>query len=299
MTNDEKLLDQAGVILGKQLNEYKSNYDASLLVPVDRFHNRFIYNIEEDNLPFCGYDTWNIYEISFLNNSGFPIAASGKLVYPANSKKFIESKSLKLYFYSFNMEKMGNTIQEAITNFEEIVRKDISKAIGYDVSFNVLVDSTEWEPYSTTFTPLSDLVDFNKITVSNFNENPDILKVINNTPTSTAIQTNILRSNCRVTHQPDWADIFISYTADSELDLISLTEYLVSFRNENHFHEEVVEMIFKRLYDKLKPKELTVFAIYTRRGGIDICPVRSTNFTTINNRYLGDSTKACIKTSRQ
>lgn len=104
--------------------------------------------------------------------------------------------------------------------------------------------------------------------------------------------SHALKSNCKVTHQPDWGTVYVYAEGRERLTPESFLKYVVSFRNENHFHEEIVECMFRRLLDKLQPDVLDVMAFYTRRGGIDICPMRSTRddniFTQFSDMRISD-----------
>lgn len=298
----DRVTKQASRHLGRN-TEYKTTYAPEVLNPIDRTINRIAYNIDSENLPFCGYDVWNVYEIGFLTETGLPVVGVGKIVYPANTPYMIESKSMKLYFFSFNMMRYGKTPEEAVSIVEEIIAKDLSNAVGGPVEFQIRTKQPErrwgyyldWPLIEEEFsTPLT------HCTFDTFKEDPSLLKVYH-TPTTGQMQfrTSLLRSNCRVTHQPDWGDLFVRYTGEKTLDLLSFMEYIVSFRGENHFHEEVVEMIFKRLLDALEPKDLLVTALYTRRGGVDICPTRSINENEFQHDALTDVNLYVEKTLRQ
>ncbi|MDD3080511.1 MAG: NADPH-dependent 7-cyano-7-deazaguanine reductase QueF [Paludibacter sp.] len=290
-------------ILGKVAG-HPDKYDAGLLFRIPRSENRIRYNIQDSALPFCGTDTWNCYELSFLTDNGLPVCRVMKMIYDAGNKYLVESKSLKLYLNSFNMERMGKTIAGATQRMTTIIRKDLSDLLETDVQI-VLFDGTEDELPAFPELQQKNLLDqidtnaLQSIPFEHFLETPDLLKFKADSELHTyEFRTDLLRSNCRVTNQPDWGDLFLKITCKAELDLLSVVAYLVSFRKENHFHEEVVEMIYKRFYDLLKPESLIVAAMYTRRGGIDINPVRSTKKELINDAFL--STKYRLeKTLRQ
>lgn len=267
----------ASKFLGKKV-ESSLNYDPSLLVSVPRFENRKQYSISEDNLPFEGYDIWHAYEFSCMTENGIPITRLMKLRYNCNSKFIIESKSLKLYLNSFNMSKFGKDIKDCLEICKNKIEKDLSNKLETTVNINFIENDTEKTTIFNNYENIINNIDETKIRVEKFKESPELLEVEQQITKKIHKHTfDSLRSNCRVTHQPDFGDIFIYYNSKKHIKEDSLLKYLCSFRSEYHFHEECVEMIFKRLYDLLQPDdELMVAALYTRRGGIDICPCRWT-----------------------
>lgn len=289
----------ASTHLGKKStgSEY---YDKSLLVAVPRVENRIQYNIDENNLPFVGYDVWNAYEVSFLTTNNIPCMYVLKIKYPCNSPYIVESKSLKLYLNSFNMTPLKDTVEESTEYFLNTVKTDLSELLKTDVEVYVHKTlSTTTSDMFKDFVPMCNLVDFNTINCTAFNEAPELLSFGDNKNCTLKLHFDSLRSNCRVTHQPDFGDLFIHIeTLDSGIDLEGLVKYLVSFRKEWHFHEECVEMIFKRLLDKYTPNKLMVGALYTRRGGIDICPIRATDSSLLDKELL-DITKYTRRTIKQ
>lgn len=290
-------------VLGKNTTEYRANYDPSILAREPRQGNRRQYNIEDDNLPFVGFDIWHAYEISFLTNNGRPVNGVLKLRVPADSKYIVESKSIKLYLFSFNMEKLGATKDEAITEFLKRVSNDLDELLETTVSgaFQDFEESNmDIQPTSNLFTEPVRLEsytdDLDTIVFDRFEEDPNILKV--GSQKEFFIVSDLVRSNCKITHQPDWGTVFIKYKGDTGIDMNSLAQYLVSFRGENHFHEEIVECLYIRLLENFNPEELMVTALYTRRGGIDICPVRATH-EDLYPTVLGDIGKIDRKDYRQ
>lgn len=294
---------QAARHLG-QVVGYKTEYDASLLVAVERVHNRTKYNIDEQALPFIGFDAWNAYEVSFLLDNGFPVSCVAKIVYPSNSKCIVESKSLKLYMNSFNMSKFGASQEQAVANVTTAMEEDLSELLNTEVNVhlhfratNTQVFPTKFEEYKP-FLALDEIVDIQAQEFTLFNESPDILVATTEGHTELRVHTNLLRSNCRITSQPDWGDAYIHIAGENIPTAESLLQYIVSFRKEDHFHEEVCEMIYKRLLDKFQPDELMVTCLYTRRGGIDICPARA-NKPELLSRNLGCHATHVEKTLRQ
>ena len=252
----------ASVHLGKKSigSEF---YDPNLLVKIPRQLNRLQYNIQNDNLPFLGCDVWHNYEFSAMTNNNLPISKILKLKYSAKSEFLVESKSLKLYLNSFNMSNFGNNTKECLEICKNIIEKDLSNALNTKVEANFI--ENERINIFQKFQNIMDFIDENSLKIEEFSENPNLLK----------IEFDALRSNCRVTHQPDFGDIFIYYKSKKHILENSLVQYLCSFRKEYHFHEECCEMIYKRLFDILnKDDELFICTLYTRRGGIDINPIR-------------------------
>ena len=267
----------ASKYLGKRTNG-SATYNPSFLVAVPRYENRERYNIYSDKLPFEGYDIWHCYEFSALTESGLPVTRVLKLKYSCESPNIVESKSLKLYLNSFNMTRLGKNTEDCLKKSAEFIKKDLENILSTDVEINFLPDGTEKVEVFSDYVDLSELVG-DGVEVSDYVENPDLLKIeqINETKNSYYLKFGSLRSNCRVTHQPDFGELYIYYNSAKAINYESLVKYLVSFRSEYHFHEECCEMIFKRLYDLLdEDDELMVAALYTRRGGIDITPVRYT-----------------------
>ena len=265
----------ASTHLGKKSSGSES-YDSSLLVAIPRIENRKQYNIENPNLPFIGFDIWHAYEFSSLTKNNIPFTKVLKIKYNCDSEFLIESKSLKLYLNSFNMSQFGNTIEEALEICKEIIIKDLSEILKTKVEVKILDTNIKQEILYNNFKELADLIDENQISVEKFKEAPEVLTTENKNETKEYyIKFSALRSNCRVTHQPDFGVAYIYYKSKKHIFESSLIKYLTSFRSEYHFHEECTEMIYKRLEAILdKDDELFVSALYTRRGGIDICPSR-------------------------
>lgn len=261
-------------LLGKQV-PYPSKYSPEILIAVPRAINRAIYQIRDEALPFTGVDVWHAWELGFLTTKGLPVAGILKLIYPANSQYLVESKSLKLYLNALNMERYGDTPAEGIKLVLEIVRNDLSKLLKCEVATAFFASSSN--PIQNDFNDFHLLESCNGIEgadFSNYTESPDLLKTDIESPATIKVYTHLLRSNCKITSQPDWGTVFIQVNGGMLPTCLSLLRYIVSLRDENHFHEEICELIYKRLNDRYSPEELMVACIYTRRGGIDICPVR-------------------------
>ena len=262
-------------VLGKSV-PYRFSYNPEVLAREPRISNREIYGFTNDSLPFSvGFDVWHAYECTFLTVRGLPINGILKLVIPADSEFIVESKSLKLYLFSFNMQKLGDNRESAIHRFCETVQNDISALITKPIAVGFFPETPLFveDPKLSEMEPLAHHIDLDTIDFTAFHENETILQ--NGSVTRPiAVKSDLLRSNCKITNQPDFGTLFIGMS-DTAITFESLAQYIVSFRGENHFHEEIVECIFERLNRLFSPNELLVTALYTRRGGIDICPVRA------------------------
>ncbi len=254
--------------LGKT-SDYITEYTPSLLFPIPREQKRREIGIES-TLPFFGVDIWNGYELSWLNSKGKPQVAIATFHIPAESPNIIESKSFKLYLNSFNQTKL-----ETFEAIRTTLQTDISAGVGA----SVVVKLTE--PALFNQFKFGELQGYNidnlDIEVSVYAPQTGILHCDPSDRTITEVLTSdLLKSNCLVTGQPDWASVQIQYTGNT-INRESLLRYLISFRNHNEFHEQCVERIFVDIMRDCAPLKLAVYARYTRRGGLDINPFR-TNF---------------------
>ncbi|MEJ6080122.1 NADPH-dependent 7-cyano-7-deazaguanine reductase QueF [Vibrio sp. 1-Bac 57] len=265
--------------LGK-VTEYKCHYDQSLLQGVPRSLNRNELNLDASALPFHGFDLWNIYELSWLNNKGKPMVATGIVKVPFDSEFLIESKSFKLYLNSFNQSKF-----ESVAAVQAILTADLSACANKPVSVDLNANLDMINESLGTFSGVN--LDELDIEVDQYQLLPSLLTDISSDTTVTeTLYSHLLKSNCLITSQPDWASVEISYTGKS-LDHEKLLRYLISFRQHNEFHEQCVERIFCDLMKYGSLTSLTVYARYTRRGGLDINPLRSTSMeSAINNIRL-------------
>lgn len=266
---------------GSVVNPYitPDSVDSTLLVGIPRVLNRTAYEIHENDLPFKGFDTWNCYEFSTLGDNGFPVTGLLRIVYPADSPNIVESKSLKLYLNSFNMMKNGTNIDDILTNVERRIYDDLAKCIG-DEGVEVVVhfeQSIVRKPVEGDFVQIETFIDPSAVIFDQYNESSNLLEVVDSDNYTKLWRSAVLRSNCRVTNQPDWGDVYIAIKGKKTVTPESLLQYIVSMRKENHFHEEICECIYKRLQDLLNPEELFVACLYTRRGGIDINPMRASS----------------------
>lgn len=275
----------ASKFLGKRV-EGSSNYNPSLILPIPRMENRKQYSISNENLPFIGWDIWHAYEFSAMTENGIPVTRVLKIKYNCNNEFLMESKSLKLYLNSFNMSRFGKTTTECLEICKETISHDLSEKLQTNVEVNFLENNSPRANIFSKFQNIMELVDEKNIMVENFKEAPELLEIEESKEQEYYLTFDSLRSNCRVTHQPDFGDAFIYYKSTKHIKEESLVKYLTSFRSEFHFHEECCEMIFKRLQNILNEGDkLFVSALYTRRGGIDICPSRWTPNCEIKDVY--------------
>lgn len=296
--------NEVSAIAAKHLGQvggagYKDQYDPGLLVAIPRQLNREAYDIQDDNLPFVGYDVWNAYEVSALTSKGLPVSGMLKIVCPADSKSHVESKSIKLYLNSFNMSVMGDTTDEVLSKIETTVAEDLSKLLNTNVTAKMhTVPGEEFSFHG--YRLLSNKVDLDSIEFSTYHSDETTLKVHEHQDfvVKTAVQSDLLRSNCRVTNQPDWGDLYIYMEAPLDPCMESLARYIVSHRKVNHFHEEIVEMVYTHLQKAYNPEKLMVTALYTRRGGLDINPLRASHVSLIPGPFFDPATRL-KKTLRQ
>ena len=253
MSNTKLDNSNISVHLG-QTSQYKSTYDADLLVREPRINNRKHLDITDDNLPFGGCDVWNAYEVSGLTESGVPVTGYAKVKYPCDSPSIVESKSIKLYFNSFNMTRLGLTRDSVINSIEYISKRDLSKLLETDVEVKVYPANMlqGGKNYFKSYVTLEDTLNIRDLECTVYNETPGLLEQdeeISTTPKLNRFHSSLLKSNCRVTSQPDWGDVYIYMKSRIQPNIESLLKYIVSFRDECHFHEEICETVYKRLTD--------------------------------------------------
>ena len=251
-----------------QKTEYASQYDRTLLQPVPRALNRDGLGITQ-NQPFTiGADIWTAYEISWLNEKGLPQVAIADIYLDYQSQNLIESKSFKLYLNSFNQSKFAdfNAVQQTM-------QRDLSECAQGDVKVRLnsvaVYDSQKIDHLQ------GDCIDQQDIEITSYEFNADWLKdCVSDEIVEEKLVSHLLKSNCLITNQPDWGTLHIHYVG-KKINHEKLLRYIVSFRQHNEFHEQCVERIFCDLMYYAKPEKLTVYARYTRRGGLDINPFRS------------------------
>lgn len=257
-------MNPSDIPLGREV-AYPAHYDPGLLFPIARTHGRDAVGVDARALPFIGHDRWHAYELSWLDTRGKPVVATATIEVPADSLFLIESKSLKLYLNSLNAARFGNA--EAV---HQTIVADLSRAAGGPVRvafglppFAVADDDTV-------------LIDTLDIDIDDYGPpNAAYLALESDVTVEEALQSALLKSNCPVTGQPDWASVHIAYRGP-KIDRAGLLRYLVSFRDHAEFHEQCVERIFVDLQTRCRPQTLSVEARYTRRGGLDINPWRAT-----------------------
>ena len=271
MNEPEKVLHSP---LGKE-TVYANQYDPSLLYPIERDINWQARGVDRSTLPFFGEDIWNSYEISWLNAKGKPIVALAQFHIPARSTHIVESKSFKLYLNSYNLSRFDSADEVAAQ-----MAKDLSDAAGGQVRVTLTSPQDAVQIESFDGRCIDDL----DITVAHYEPAPELLSSQGENVTETLI-SHLLKSNCPVTGQPDWASVQISYSGP-KIDEEGLLGYLISYREHGDFHEQCVETIFMDILERCQPKELTVYARYVRRGGLDINPYRSTLDTLPKNPRL-------------
>lgn len=259
--------DKASLPLGKA-TRYKSEYDPQLLCPVPRRAKREEIGLDAD-LPFSGVDIWNAYELSWLTSKGKPVVAMGEFRFPCESASLIESKSFKLYLNSFNQTRF-----DSFERVESVIAADLSRAAGAEVGVRLL-GSDEFAGQRLVEFP-GECIDGLDIAVEHYALDPTLLSgaAESGTIAEETLYSHLLKSNCLVTSQPDWASVLIRYRG-GRIDREALLRYLISFRQHNEFHEQCVERIFADLMRHCRPQKLSVYARYTRRGGLDINPFRS------------------------
>ena len=278
--NYEAVKEIASKHLGKVGGDgYSDQYNPELLVKIPRKLNREGYNLT--GKEFKGVDTWNAYEVSAITTKGQPVAGMLKIVCPSDSEYHVESKSIKLYLNSFNMTQIGDTAVDCITGIEARVKRDLDELLETNttISFYASEFETENLSFSEDYKDLGDITDLDQIDFTAFKSDSSqlIIEDSGGELNDIKFRSNLLRSNCRVTNQPDWGDVFI-YMKGSKLPVAdSLAKYIVSHRTVSHFHEEICEMIFAHLTERFEPEQLMVACLYTRRGGIDINPIRATH----------------------
>jgi 7-cyano-7-deazaguanine reductase len=255
--------------LGKT-SAYQTQYAPELLFPIPRQQKRDELGIS-GTLPFFGVDIWNAYELSWLNMRGKPQVALATITAPSDSPNIVESKSFKLYLNSFNQTRLAST--DALLS---LLREDLSNAFGAPVH----VKLTTPDAFDTVHMGELDglLLDRLDIEVDSYSPSPALLSARHaEVAVEETLVSHLLKSNCLVTGQPDWASVQIHYVGP-QIDQEGLLKYLIGFREHNEFHEQCVERIFVDILRQCKPVKLAVYARYTRRGGLDINPWR-TNFS--------------------
>jgi len=253
--------------LGKS-SEYPDSYDPALLFPVSRDLNRRRIGLEDGRWPWFGEDLWQGWEISWLRPDGVPVVAWAEIFVPAASPSIVESKSVKLYLNSLNQ-----AVFSSAERVGEVISQDLSSVSGAAVS--VTLHSVDESARVAGRPEGFLLIDDEPLTNVGYEYDPSVLVTVSDDTVTERLCSHLLKSNCPVTGQPDWATLLVEYTG-AAIDHASLLRYVVGFRQTQDFHEHCVETIFTDLMAQCQPEHLTVCARYTRRGGLDINPLRST-----------------------
>ncbi|MDB6062456.1 MAG: preQ(1) synthase [Verrucomicrobiaceae bacterium] len=254
------------ILLGKSV-DYDAPYDPGLLSPIARAAGRDVLAIGSA-LPFGGCDIWNAYELSWLDSSGKPQVAIGEFRFPAMSPNIVESKSFKLYLNSLNQHRFAEVSDVALT-----MQRDLAVCVGAPVEI-LLHLPQQWSRLQTV-APRGHCLDAIAVAIDTYTPAPELLTINSQKHVSQSWFSRLLRSRCPVTGQPDWGTVQIEYRG-AEIDPAGLLAYIVSFREHQDFHEHCVERMFVDIMQRCAPQQLTVYARYLRRGGLDINPYRST-----------------------
>lgn len=258
--------------LGQDVS-YPTVYDPKLLFPIERAQARLELGLETRTLPFTGWDLWNAYELSWLTPQGMPRVGILRLKVDCLSSNIIESKSLKLYLNSFNQ-----TAFDSAEHMLDTLKADLSQAAQGGVQIELIAPNDFAKLRIEEFEGID--LDTQTLAIDCYEPNAELLSLepdqnSDQTQVTESLFSRLLKSNCPVTSQPDWACVRIDYTGP-KIDRAGLLKYIISFRMHNGFHEQCVETIFKDILVRCKPHSLSVYARYTRRGGLDINPWRAT-----------------------
>ena len=254
---------------------YVDHYDASLLFPISRLPKRVELGLH-GAVPFFGADLWTAFELSWLTPRGKPQVAIAHITVPCETPNIVESKSFKLYLNSFT-----NTPFASADEVRNRIRADVSEAVWRGAPSQSSVGVRILMPDQFDREPVQELgglsLDRLDIECTQYTPAPELLTAaFDEQPVEEVLTSNLLKSNCLVTGQPDWGSVQIHYSGP-QIDQGGLLRYLVSFRNHNEFHEQCVERIFMDIWTRCKPVKLAVYARYTRRGGLDINPFRTSH----------------------
>jgi len=253
---------------------YADHYDPTLLFPIARATQREAMGIKAGALPFFGADLWTAFEVSWLNLRGKPQLAIAHFTIPCETPNIIESKSFKLYLNSFN-----NSQFASVDAVRERLRADLSEAAWRGSDQQATIGVTLLAPDMFDREPVHELdgLDLDRLDIecSHYQPTPELLSSdATQAPVNETLTSRLLKSNCLVTGQPDWGSVQIRYSGPP-IDQAGLLAYIVSFRNHNEFHEPCAERMFTDIWTRCKPNKLAVYARYTRRGGLDINPFRT------------------------
>jgi 7-cyano-7-deazaguanine reductase len=242
-------------------------YAPELLFPIARQDKRDELGLRGDALPFVGEDRWNAYELSWLDPRGKPVVALGRFRVPASTPCLIESKSLKLYLNALNQTRFDHA-----RNVRELIARDLSAAAGGPVGVELMPLAAR--PQRGFAEPEGFCLDALELDIDTYQLCPRFLQA-EGAEVSETLYSHLLKSNCLVTGQPDWGMLAVRYTGPA-IDREGLLRYIISFRLHSEFHEQCVERVFRDILARCRPRALAVWACYTRRGGLDINPLRTT-----------------------
>ncbi len=250
--------------LGKA-QEYPDAYDPTLLQAVPReLSRRFL----PDNLIFTGCDIWTAYEVSWLDKTGKPIVAVAEFEVPCESVNVVESKSFKYYLNSINQARFDN-----FNTVKAVLECDVASVIKGPIAVNLFTLDEFQNRAQQSQTQFGECIDDYPLQSSHVDVSSKALKHGTGEVEDKVVMSHLLKTNCPVTSQPDWASVWIGYSG-RQITPESLLTYLVSFRTHQDFHEHCVERIFSDIQTQCQPERLWVYARYTRRGGLDINPFR-------------------------
>ena len=278
-------------ILGEQTTDYPTEYSPETLYPIARSMGRDVIGWQDDKL-MVGIDWWQAFELSWLNPQGLSQVAIARFGIPASSPFIVESKSLKLYLNSINFTEFASWAE-----VQTLIAKDLSACVQADVQVELfglnddlhnkttglLVAQPEGVCIDDALANTSEkvaLCEHPDASLLSIDKDLNSSSILENTGTEPyTFYSNLLRSNCPVTNQPDWGTLAVSIMTDKPINTANILRYILSFRQHNGFHEQCVEQIFADLSRYYEPSELMVRAWYTRRGGIDINPCRVSDIT--------------------
>ena len=278
-------------ILGEQTTDYPTEYSPETLYPIARSMGRDVIGWQDDKL-MVGIDWWQAFEMSWLNQQGISQVALARFGIPASSPFIVESKSLKLYLNSINFTEFASW-----NDVQALIAKDLSACVQADVQVELfglnddlhnkttglLVAQPEGVCIDDALANTSEkvaLCEHPDASLLSIDKDLNSSSILENTGTEPyTFYSNLLRSNCPVTNQPDWGTLAVSIMTDKPINTANILRYILSFRQHNGFHEQCVEQIFADLSRYYEPSELMVRAWYTRRGGIDINPCRVSDIT--------------------
>ena len=254
------------MLLGRQTPAVE-HYAPELLYPIPRASGRATLGCEGAT-PFCGIDLWHAYEISWLDSQGRPLVRVGRVSIPATSPNLVESKSFKLYLNSLNNTRFASEDEVAA-----LIRRDIAAVVGSEIGLDLLAAD---DPALAGGHLAGRCLDELEVAVPEGEPSADMLQLRPGQAGDEQVYTHLLRSLCPVTGQPDWASVWVHYRGPL-LEHSSLLRYILAYRRHQEFHEQCVERMFCDIHARLAPEFLHIQAFYTRRGGLDINPLRSTD----------------------